>query len=169
MSRRRWSTSSSGASTRWSASSMSAVVTSRRNLADLALSVMRLRAIVMNHAAMSRPCQEKESILRRARRKVSDVRSSASLGAPDPDVDVAVDDVDVPLVQQAERLRVAALGELDERGDALEVLGCRAGSEPAPGGARAPGAAAVGHAQQEPQRAEHLLGRGPEAATVSAP
>ena len=53
-----------------------------RNRADFALSVIRLRAMVMNQAAMSRPCQEKESIRRSARRNVSDVMSSASCLPP---------------------------------------------------------------------------------------
>jgi hypothetical protein len=65
-----------------SASHISLVVVSSRVRADFTWSRTRLRAIVMNHATMSRPCQEKESIRRSPRRKVSLVRSSASWRSP---------------------------------------------------------------------------------------
>jgi hypothetical protein len=61
---------------------MSSVVCSRRLRPDLKWSVVRLRAIVISQAPKSRPCQRKPFMLRRARKKVSPVRSSASWTEP---------------------------------------------------------------------------------------
>src|ERR671927_449975 len=60
---------------------MSSVVSSRRVRPALKWSVARLRAIVINQAPKSLPCQRKLLMLRSARKNVSDVRSSASAEA----------------------------------------------------------------------------------------
>ena len=57
---------------------MSSVVISSRVRPALKWSVVRLRAIVISQAPKSRPCQRKLFMLRSARKKVSEVRSSAS-------------------------------------------------------------------------------------------
>ena len=61
---------------------MSAVDTSSLKRLDFTWSATRLRAMVVNQAPMSLPCQVNESMRRSARRKVSDVRSSASACEP---------------------------------------------------------------------------------------
>ena len=66
--------------------------------------------MVMNQAPMSWPWQLIESMRRRARTNVSEVRSSASCGRAHPVVEVAIDRVDVAVVDLAERLAVALLG-----------------------------------------------------------
>ena len=97
---------------------MSAVVTSKRKRADFTWSATRLRAMVMNHAAMSLPCQrEGVDAAQRAqeglRREVLGQRPLA-----DPHEEVAVHGVDVGVVELTERLPVTALGQLDEGDDA---------------------------------------------------
>ena len=57
---------------------MSSVVSSSRVRPALKWSVVRLRAIVISQAPRSRPCHRKPFMLRSARKKVSEVRSSAS-------------------------------------------------------------------------------------------
>jgi len=77
-----------------------------------------------------------------------------------PDVDVAVDRVDVSLVEHAERLGVALLGKLHEGGDPFEVGGCRSGVEAAPRAGGASTTIGAGHAQggleagEEPPRGQ---------------
>jgi len=49
------------------------------------------------------------------------------VGGADPHVDVAVDEVDVALVEESEGVGVPTLGKLDEGGDAFHVgrrFGC---------------------------------------------
>ena len=58
---------------------MSSVVISRRVRPALKWSVVRLRAIVISQAPKSLPCHRKLFMLRSARKKVSEVRSSASV------------------------------------------------------------------------------------------
>ena len=79
--------------------------------------------MVTNQAAMSLPVQVNESSRRSARTNVSAVRSSARWCEPQRHVEVAVDDVDVLLVDLAERLRVAALREVDQGLDPVQPLG----------------------------------------------
>ena len=57
---------------------MSSVVCSSRVRPALKWSVVRLRAMVINHAPKSLPCQRNDDIERSARKNVSAVRSSAS-------------------------------------------------------------------------------------------
>ena len=72
------STADSGPSVASSWGDMSSVVSSRRVRPALKWSVARLRAMVISQAPKSRPCQRKLFMLRRARKNVSEVRSSAS-------------------------------------------------------------------------------------------
>ena len=58
---------------------MSSVVISRRVRPALKWSIVRLRAIVISQAPKSLPCHRKLFMLRSARKKVSEVRSSASV------------------------------------------------------------------------------------------
>ena len=73
--------------------------------------------MVTSQAPRSRPCQVKLPMRLSARRKVSEVRSSASWPVADPEVDEPEDRVDVAVVEQAERLGLAGLGPLDQRPD----------------------------------------------------
>ena len=79
--------------------------------------------MVTSQAPRSRPCQVKLPMRLSARRNVSAVRSSASWPVADPEVDEPEHGVDVPVVDQPERLGVAGLGPLDQRPD----LGGRVG------------------------------------------
>ena len=70
---------SSGPSVVSSCGVMSSVVISRRVRPALKWSIVRLRAIVISQAPKSLPCHRKLFMLRSARKKVSEVRSSASV------------------------------------------------------------------------------------------
>ena len=72
-------TASSGPSVAVVVEPMSSVVNSRRVRPALKWSVVRLRAMVISQAPKSLPCQRKLLMLRSARKKVSEVRSSASV------------------------------------------------------------------------------------------
>ena len=73
------STGDSGPSVASSCWPMSSVVISSRVRPALKWSVARLRAMVISQAPKSLPCQRKLFMLRSARKKVSEVRSSASV------------------------------------------------------------------------------------------
>ena len=92
----------------------SSVVISRRVRPALKWSVARLRAMVISQAPKSSPCHRKFFMFRSARKNVSEARyrrAGRSGAVEEEPVDRGV----VVVVEQAERLGVAATGKLDER------------------------------------------------------
>ena len=78
--------------------------------------------MVISQAPKSLPCQRKLVMLRSARKKVSEVRSSARVAGAGAVEEEPVDRGLVVVVEQAERLGVAAAGQLDQ-GDQAGALG----------------------------------------------
>ena len=76
--------------------------------------------MVISHAPKSLPCQVKDGMERSARKKVSEVRSSAT-PPTQPVVEETVDRRLVVVVEQAEGVGVTGLGQVDEGDEALAL------------------------------------------------